>query len=123
MRLNEITLNSEDVAHSYVAHSYVKKIYFYKLPASVRRFPGAVDLSTFKSAQELIEKMCKFPGVPEDIKRFSQRCYQCNQHVNCSRRPGLVTEKNLTPNGVNALKRKVSGDKRYLKVSLSEDKR
>jgi ribosomal protein L32 len=116
MRLNEITLNSEDVAHS-----YVKKIYFYKLPASVRRFPGAVDLSTFKSTQELIEKMCKFPGVPEDIKKFSQRCYQCNQHVNCSRCPGLVSEKNLTPNGVNGLKRKVSGDKRNLKVSLSED--
>ena len=33
----------------------------------------------------------------------------------------LIAEKNLTPNGANGLKRKVSGDRRNLVVSLSEN--
>ena len=79
MRLNEIALNSEDAAHS-----YVKKVNFFKLPASVRRFTGSVDLKSFKNTQELIEKMCKFPGIPEVVKKFSQRCYLRNQLWKCT---------------------------------------
>jgi transposase InsO family protein len=111
MRLNEIPLNSEDAAHS-----YIKKVYFFKLPASIRRFPGSMDINSFKSTQELIEKMCKFPGIPDDIKKFSQVCYQCNRQMRCVRCLGPQELTDSVPN--NGTKRKVTNDKKDLKITL-----
>jgi hypothetical protein len=82
--IEALTLNGIKVGASQTDYAYVKEIYFFKLPASVRRYHGSLDLNSIGTCLDLIDLTSAFPGVPDDVIFLPQHCSECANELMCS---------------------------------------